>query len=102
MSLLKRDGRTVPFNVKKIEVALNQANAATESDCRATTLELIQIRDNVATNFKYLYENGHTDLTVEDVQLLQNFVIKYRRASSVISHQIQLCSPPGISQFPHR
>ena len=80
MSLLKRDGRTVPFNVKKIEVALNQANAATESDCRATTLELIQIRDNVATNFKYLYENGHTDLTVEDVQrLVVNAITRFNK-----------------------
>ena len=32
MSLLKRDGRTVPFNVKKIEVALNQANAEEEQN----------------------------------------------------------------------
>ncbi len=94
MTLHKRDGREVDFNIKKVEIALNKANMATEQDCRASALELLQIRDNVATNFTYLYKEGEK-LTVEDVQrlvvnaitrfnkprLLENYITyKYRHA----------------------
>ena len=96
MTVFKRNGDEVAFDLKKVEIALHEANMATEDDCRASALELLQIRDNVYTNFKYLYTSEpNKKLSVEDVQrlvvnaitrfnkprLLENYVTyKYRHA----------------------
>ena len=96
MTVFKRNGDEVAFDLKEVEIALHEANMATEDDCRASALELLQIRDNVYTNFKYLYTSEpNKKLSVEDVQrlvvnaitrfnkprLLENYVTyKYRHA----------------------
>lgn len=82
MQVLKRSGERVEFNSTKIEKALSQANMATEPDCRATVLELLQIKDNVVTNFTYLYNNGNHDLSVEDVQtMVINAITRFNKPS---------------------
>ena len=81
MTVFKRNGDEVAFDLKKVEIALHEANMATEDDCRASALELLQIRDNVYTNFKYLYTSEpNKKLSVEDVQrLVVNAITRFNK-----------------------
>ena len=82
MTIIKRNGGREPFDSTKIRSALNKANMATEEDCRASALELLQMESNVVSTFEYMWNEGNRNITVEDVQkMVVNTITRFNKPS---------------------